>query len=112
MEGCAHRGGPPARCALSGLQVLGAGASWHKLCFTCKQCNKSVESTTLNEHAGEIYCKGCYSKNFGPKVRPQPAAGAPPATGANRRRHRACCRASVAQGFGYGVGAGALAHAQ
>lgn len=50
--------------------MLGAGASWHKLCFTCKQCNKSVESTTLNEHAGEIYCKGCYSKNFGPKVRP------------------------------------------
>ncbi|KAJ6651445.1 hypothetical protein lerEdw1_021018 [Lerista edwardsae] len=55
---------------------------WHKNCFRCAKCGKSLESTTLTEKEGEIYCKGCYAKNFGPK------------------------------GFGYGQGAGALVHAQ
>uniref|UniRef100_A0A2I2ZQQ3 Cysteine and glycine rich protein 1 n=1 Tax=Gorilla gorilla gorilla TaxID=9595 RepID=A0A2I2ZQQ3_GORGO len=50
-------------------KIIGAG----------KPC---LESTTLTEKEGEIYCKGCYAKNFGPK------------------------------GFGYGQGAGALVHAQ
>ncbi|EGV97327.1 Cysteine and glycine-rich protein 2 [Cricetulus griseus] len=57
-------------------------APWHKNCFRCAKCGKSLESTTLTEKEGEIYCKGCYAKNFGPK------------------------------GFGYGQGAGALVHAQ
>nr|AFK10997.1 cysteine and glycine-rich protein 1-like isoform 1 [Callorhinchus milii] len=59
-------------------KVIGAGKSWHKLCFRCAKCAKGLESTTLADKDGEIYCKGCYSKNFGPK------------------------------GFGYGGGAGAL----
>ncbi|NXN88253.1 CSRP2 protein, partial [Bombycilla garrulus] len=63
-------------------KVIGAGKPWHKNCFRCAKCGKSLESTTLTEKEGEIYCKGCYAKNFGPK------------------------------GFGYGQGAGALAHAQ
>lgn len=64
-------------------KVIGAGSSWHKIgCFTCATCGKSLESTTLADKDGEIYCKGCYGKNFGPK------------------------------GFGYGLGAGALAHTQ
>ncbi|KAG7215858.1 hypothetical protein INR49_021839 [Caranx melampygus] len=55
---------------------------WHKNCFRCAKCGKSLESTTQTEKDGEIYCKACYAKNFGPK------------------------------GFGYGQGAGALVHAQ
>ncbi|PKU30619.1 cysteine and glycine-rich protein 1 [Limosa lapponica baueri] len=56
--------------------------SWHKSCFRCAKCGKSLESTTLADKDGEIYCKGCYAKNFGPK------------------------------GFGFGQGAGALIHSQ
>ena len=63
-------------------KVIGAGRPWHKNCFRCAKCGKSLESTTLTEKEGEIYCKGCYAKNFGPK------------------------------GFGYSQGAGALVYAQ
>ncbi|EPQ12736.1 Cysteine and glycine-rich protein 2 [Myotis brandtii] len=63
-------------------KIIGAGKLWHKNCFRCAKCGKSLESTTLTEKGGEIYCKGCYAKNFGPK------------------------------GFGYGQGAGALVHSQ
>ncbi|XP_059671932.1 cysteine and glycine-rich protein 2 isoform X1 [Gavia stellata] len=48
-------------------KVIGAGKPWHKNCFRCAKCGKSLESTTLTEKEGEIYCKGCYAKNFGPK---------------------------------------------
>ncbi|KAG5835381.1 hypothetical protein ANANG_G00243300 [Anguilla anguilla] len=63
-------------------KVVGGGNSWHKACFRCANCGKGLESTTLADRDGEIYCKACYAKNFGPK------------------------------GFGFGQGAGALAHAQ
>ncbi|XP_048409088.1 cysteine and glycine-rich protein 1-like [Stegostoma tigrinum] len=63
-------------------KIIGAGKAWHKLCFRCAKCGKGLESTTLADKDGEIYCKACYSKNFGPK------------------------------GFGFGQGAGALANTQ
>ncbi|KAK7884262.1 hypothetical protein WMY93_027385 [Mugilogobius chulae] len=64
-------------------KVIGAGSSWHKnTCFRCATCGKGLESTTLADKDGEIYCKACYAKSFGPK------------------------------GFGYGQGAGALTHTQ
>ncbi|XP_072237799.1 cysteine and glycine-rich protein 1b isoform X2 [Leuresthes tenuis] len=63
-------------------KVIGGGNSWHKGCFRCAKCGKGLESTTLADRDGEIYCKGCYAKNFGPK------------------------------GFGFGQGAGALAHSK
>jgi len=59
-------------------KVIGAGEAWHKACFSCKDCNKRLDSTTCTDKDGEIYCKACYGKNFGPK------------------------------GFGYGIGGGAL----
>jgi len=66
------------KCVYLAELMRGAGKAWHKGCFTCFNCNKRVDSTTLCEREGEIYCKACYGRNFGPK------------------------------GFGYGIGAGTL----
>ncbi|GAB5354141.1 hypothetical protein AAMO2058_000094400 [Amorphochlora amoebiformis] len=66
----------------SAEKVLGAGSVWHKACFRCVSCGKGLSSNTLAENKGEIYCRACHSKSFGPK------------------------------GFGYGQGAGALAYTQ
>lgn len=30
-------------------------------------CNKGLDSFTLNEHGDDIYCKACFTKNFGAK---------------------------------------------
>jgi len=72
-------GGAPkcGRCEKSvyaNEQIIAAGGSWHKRgCFTCKDCNKSLDSNTVTERKpeegdkGEIYCRGCYGKHFGPK---------------------------------------------
>lgn len=70
----------------SNEEIIAAGGSWHKRgCFTCKECNKSLDYNTVAERkseiegeVGEIYCRSCYGRNFGPK------------------------------GFGFGQGAGAL----
>ncbi|KAM8876814.1 cysteine and glycine-rich protein 3 [Synchiropus picturatus] len=48
-------------------KVMGGGKSWHKTCFRCAMCGKSLESTTVTDKDGEIYCKVCYAKHFGPK---------------------------------------------
>ncbi|MBN3284263.1 CSRP1 protein, partial [Polyodon spathula] len=39
-------------------KVVGAGQAWHKSCFRCAKCGKGLESTTLADKDGEIYCKG------------------------------------------------------
>lgn len=60
-------------CPRCGRQVYFAeekralGKKWHKICLSCYQCKKQLDSTTCNDHDGEIYCKSCYGKNFGPK---------------------------------------------
>lgn len=43
------------------------GKEWHKACFRCKECRKGLDSMSCREHDGEIYCKTCHSKAFGPK---------------------------------------------
>lgn len=48
-------------------KVMGGGLPWHKSCFRCALCGKSLESTNVTDKDGEIYCKVCYAKNFGPK---------------------------------------------
>eukprot|EP00808_Paulinella_micropora_P017295 g37924.t1 len=45
----------------------GAGKSFHRECFRCKTCGDGLDATTLADNAGEIYCKKCYGKQFGPK---------------------------------------------
>ena len=62
----------------SKLFLFGCKMGYFQRCLRCAKCGKSLDSTTLNEHEEEIYCKACYGKCFGPK------------------------------GFGYGIGAGTL----
>jgi cysteine/glycine-rich protein len=48
-------------------EMLAAGNKWHKSCFKCGLCNKKVDSGSVAEHAGEIFCKQCYGRKYGPK---------------------------------------------
>ena len=48
-------------------EVRGAGQKWHKICFRCNECNKSLDSTNCTDRNGDIFCKGCYARLFGPK---------------------------------------------
>lgn len=59
-------------------EVRAANKTFHKLCFKCTLCNKLLEPNSLTDHQGDLYCKNCYGKKFGPK------------------------------GYGYGAGAGIL----
>jgi cysteine/glycine-rich protein len=63
-------------------EVRAANKTFHKLCFKCTSCNGLLQASTLSDHQGEMYCKNCYGKNFGPK------------------------------GYGFGVGAGIMSSTQ
>jgi len=47
--------------------VQGAGKQWHAECFVCTECKKGLNSQTLSEKEGVLYCNGCYAKVHGPK---------------------------------------------
>jgi cysteine/glycine-rich protein len=58
-----------AKSVYAAEKQVGPSASvYHKQCFLCAngECNKRLDSTTVTEHDGKIYCKACYAKNFGP----------------------------------------------
>ena len=40
---------------------------FHKACFSCVTCRKTLSDSTFSERQGEIYCKVCYARDFGPK---------------------------------------------
>jgi len=48
-------------------EVQAIGQSWHQKCFNCKTCRRKLDSGNLCDKDGEIYCKPCYGKAFGPK---------------------------------------------
>ncbi|CAF3979658.1 unnamed protein product [Adineta steineri] len=66
-----HYGGGAEKCARCSKNVYlaekkaGAGRSYHSSCFSCETCNRKLDATTLSEHKGEIYCKTCYTRQFG-----------------------------------------------
>ncbi|BFZ03962.1 hypothetical protein BsWGS_07000 [Bradybaena similaris] len=71
--GGAGGGGTGPKCPRCGKSVydaekaIGVSTPWHKSCFNCKSCKKSVDSSTMAMHDQEVYCKSCYGRNFGPK---------------------------------------------
>ena len=48
-------------------RVLGGGHSYHKRCFRCYSCSRTLDSVTLCERDEELFCRSCYGKQFGPK---------------------------------------------
>ncbi|KAJ2723864.1 hypothetical protein GGI07_002327 [Coemansia sp. Benny D115] len=46
---------------------MAAGRKYHKACIRCVSCNSSIGSLQITEHEGEIYCRQCYAREFGPK---------------------------------------------
>lgn len=49
--------------------------NYHRNCFSCIECNKKLDSTTCCEGPdAEVYCKSCYSFEFGTKARTKPKA--------------------------------------
>lgn len=46
------------RSLVAALTISFLAQSWHKSCFRCAKCGKGLESTTLADKDGEIYCKG------------------------------------------------------
>lgn len=49
-------------------QMISKNGIWHRRCFSCVDCKRSLDSTNQNDAPdGEIYCRGCYGRNFGPK---------------------------------------------
>ncbi|CAL8364343.1 unnamed protein product [Gadus morhua 'NCC'] len=56
-----------SKAVFAAEKIMGAGKPWHKTCFRCALCGKSLESTTVTDKDGELYCKVCYAKHFGPK---------------------------------------------
>ncbi|KAG5322588.1 MLP2 protein, partial [Pseudoatta argentina] len=63
-HGCSRCGYP----VYAAEQMISKNRVWHKRCFSCGECNRSLDSTNLNDGPdGDIYCRGCYSRNFGPK---------------------------------------------
>ncbi|XP_023947320.1 muscle LIM protein Mlp84B isoform X2 [Bicyclus anynana] len=63
-KGCPRCGFP----VYAAEQMNSKNGTWHKRCFSCSDCHRSLDSTNLNDGPnGEIYCRGCYGRNFGPK---------------------------------------------
>uniref|UniRef100_A0A8D8RLU6 Muscle LIM protein Mlp84B n=2 Tax=Cacopsylla melanoneura TaxID=428564 RepID=A0A8D8RLU6_9HEMI len=49
-------------------QMISKNKIWHRRCFSCSDCHRSLDSTNLNDAPdGDIYCRSCYGKHFGPK---------------------------------------------
>ncbi|KNC49706.1 cysteine and glycine-rich protein 2 [Thecamonas trahens ATCC 50062] len=46
-------------------KAMAAGKAYHKACLKCTECNKRLDSTSINDRDGQIYCKTCYGRNFG-----------------------------------------------
>lgn len=49
-------------------KAVGPGLKvYHKMCFKCIECNKQVDSSIAADKDGELFCRSCHSKRFGPK---------------------------------------------
>merc|ERR1712137_157950 len=56
-----------AKSVYAAEERVAAGPKFHKQCFKCNLCNKMLDSTNANEHQGELFCRVCHARKFGPK---------------------------------------------
>ncbi|XP_022650960.1 uncharacterized protein LOC111259178 isoform X3 [Varroa jacobsoni] len=52
----------PAEC------VRAEKAQYHKKCFTCKECKKSLSAESYHSHESELYCANHFKQLFQPKA--------------------------------------------
>ena len=50
---------------LSSVSAL--GKNWHKECFCCQFCKKSLVSSGFKAHENQPSCPDCFNERFGPK---------------------------------------------
>ncbi|KAJ2783313.1 cysteine and glycine-rich protein [Coemansia javaensis] len=73
VPGLGAAAAPPDICPRCGgtiyaaEQGIAAGRKYHRRCIKCKACEASISSLQIADRDGDIYCKQCYAKNFGPK---------------------------------------------
>ncbi|KAJ1733729.1 hypothetical protein LPJ61_001420 [Coemansia biformis] len=48
-------------------QGIAAGRKYHRRCIKCKSCESPISSLQIAERDGDIFCKQCYAKSFGPR---------------------------------------------
>ncbi|CAG2056626.1 unnamed protein product, partial [Timema podura] len=62
-QGCPRCGG----VVFAAEQVLAKGSEWHRKCFKCRDCNKTLDSIIACDGPDkDVYCKTCYGKKWGP----------------------------------------------
>ncbi|CRL08220.1 CLUMA_CG020903, isoform C [Clunio marinus] len=62
-QGCPRCGG----AVFAAEQMLSKGREWHRKCYKCKDCNKTLDSINACDGPDkDIYCKTCYGKKWGP----------------------------------------------
>jgi len=60
---------PCARCqhpVFMAELVRADNKAWHKCCFTCLECGKSLNPGSCCPREGEVHCQPCYQKHYGP----------------------------------------------
>eukprot|EP00123_Amoebidium_parasiticum_P000488 comp11280_c0_seq1/m.5696 comp11280_c0_seq1/g.5696 ORF comp11280_c0_seq1/g.5696 comp11280_c0_seq1/m.5696 type:complete len:168 (-) comp11280_c0_seq1:211-714(-) len=55
------------RTVYAAEEIQVGGKPWHKVCFKCTECKKALELGKESMRDDDCYCKGCYSRKFGPK---------------------------------------------
>lgn len=62
-QGCPRCGGAVFMAEL----MLSKGREWHRKCFKCKDCTKTLDSINACDGPDkDVYCKTCYGKKWGP----------------------------------------------
>ena len=57
-------------------EIRALGQRWHKVCFACQHCKKTLQPGQYSDSQGDPYCTGCYLKLKGPRGVGFGAAGA------------------------------------
>ena len=59
-----------ARCGTNAYHaesLVAAGSKWHKNCFRCLDCKVGLDMSKYADNNGEVYCRACHARRFGPK---------------------------------------------